>query len=131
MAKAQVDVSVSKYKLTIIYVKYITVILAILDIIHTTCSYFNIDAFSITIFRGLSIGSLILLYLVSYAFSYCKYHRIPLHYIVLSNCVATIDYYIGIPISDRALYCVYLIIFGIFSIWYVIDYKKSTCRNHR
>lgn len=45
--------------------------------------------------------------------------------------MATIDYYISIPISDRALYCFYLIIFGIFSIWYVIDYKKSTCRNYR
>lgn len=46
---------------------------------------------------------------------------------LVSNSLAIIDYYIGIPLTDKALYCLYLIIFGIFTIWYVATYKKTTC----
>lgn len=131
MAKAQVDVSVSKYKLTILYLKYITVFIALIDLIHTIFSFFNISVFELQIVCGVSIVTVIFLYLTSYTFGFCKYHRIPIHYVVISNIISCIDYYIGIPATDRQLLCVYLIIFGIFSIWYVIDYKKSTCRNYR
>lgn len=129
--KAQVDVSVSKYKLTILYLKYITVFIALIDLIHTIFSFFNISVFELQIVCGVSIVTVIFLYLTSYTFGFCKYHRIPIHYVVISNIISCIDYYIGIPATDRQLLCVYLIIFGIFSIWYVIDYKKSTCRNYR
>lgn len=125
------DVSVSKYKLTILYLKYITVFIALIDLIHTIFSFFNISVFELQIVCGVSIVTVIFLYLTSYTFGFCKYHRIPIHYVVISNIISCIDYYIGIPATDRQLLCVYLIIFGIFSIWYVIDYKKSTCRNHR
>lgn len=131
MAKAKVDVSVSKYKLTILYLKYITVFIALIDLIHTIFSFFNISVFELQIVCGVSIVTVIFLYLISYTFGFCKYHRIPIHYVVISNIISCIDYYIGIPVTDRQILCVYLIIFGIFSIWYVIDYKKSTCRNHR
>lgn len=125
------DVSVSKYKLTILYLKYITVFIALIDLIHTIFSFFNISVFELQIVCGVSIVTVIFLYLTSYTFGFCKYHRIPIHYVVISNIISCIDYYIGIPATDRQLLCVYLIIFGIFSIWYVIDYKKSTCRNYR
>ena len=125
------DVSVSKYKLTILYLKYITVFIALIDLIHTIFSFFNISVFELQIVCGVSIVTVIFLYLISYTFGFCKYHRIPIHYVVISNIISCIDYYIGIPVTDRQILCVYLIIFGIFSIWYVIDYKKSTCRNHR
>lgn len=123
--------SASNYRPTVVFTKYFTVIMALFDIVHTVFSYFNIDAFIITIFSGMSIGTLILSYLISYAFKYCEYHRIPLHYIVISNTISIIDYYIGIPISDKMLLCLYLILFGIFTIWYVKNYKKSTCRNYK
>ena len=125
------DVSVSKYKLTILYLKYITVFIALIDLIHTIFSFFNISVFELQIVCGVSIVTVIFLYLTSYTFGFYKYHRIPIHYVVISNIISCIDYYIGIPATDRQLLCVYLIIFGIFSIWYVIDYKKSTCRNYR
>lgn len=123
--------SASNYRPTVVFTKYFTVIMALFDIVHTVFSYFNIDAFIITIFSGMSIGTLILSYLISYTFKYCEYHRIPLHYIVISNTISIIDYYIGIPISDKMLFCLYLILFGIFTIWYVKNYKKSTCRNYK
>ena len=104
--------------------------MALIDIIHTTFSYFNIDAFVLTIFGGMSISTIILAYIISYAFKYCTYHRIPLHYIVISNILATIDYYIGIPVSDFALFCLGLITFGICMIWYVADYKTTACRHY-
>lgn len=122
--------SVSNLKLTSIYVKYITVTLACIDIIHTTFSYFNIDAFCLSILSGMSILTFILLYLLSYAFKFCAYHRIPLHYMVVSHVISCVDYYIGIPISDKALYCLYLVLFGIFTICYVANYKKTTRRNN-
>lgn len=49
---------------------------------------------------GISVIPLIFLYLASYMFRFCEYHRMFLHYIVFTWIINITDYYVGIPISD-------------------------------
>ena len=75
--------------------------------------------------------SLLFIYLASYAFKVCELHRLPIYYIVTSNLIATYDAYIGIPCTDKQLFCTYLIVAGLFIIGYVIAYKKIIKLDYR
>lgn len=108
----------------IISLKYLPYLLALVDIIHTILSYYDINGDILRLIGG--ILSLIFIYLASFAFKFCGLHRLPIYYVFLSNLIATYDTYIGIPCTDKQLLCTYLIITGIFIIGYVIAYKKVT-----
>lgn len=84
---------------------------------------------------GISVIPLIFLYLASYMFRFCEYHRMFLHYIVFTWIINITDYYVGIPISDLEYLCLQMIIAGIslFIILclYVKSYKKHTVKDSR
>ena len=70
------------------------------------------------------------MYVASYVFQFCEYHRMFLHYIVIDDLINIYDWYIGIPIDNRELFIVHLAIVGItlFIILYlyVKHHKKIT-----
>lgn len=111
------------YKLVLIILKYTPPILAIVDLLHTILSYYNIQAHLLSFIGGVSIFSLLFIYTASYAFQFCEKHRIPLHYVVCSNIIGLYDTYVGIPCSDKHLLCIYLILTGIFLLLYVTNNK--------
>ena len=47
---------------------------------------------------GISVIPLVFLYLASYMFRFCEYHRMFLHYIVFTWIINITDDYVGIPI---------------------------------
>lgn len=125
--------SVSKitYKLLIISLKYLPYLLALIDVIHTILSYYDINGDILRLIGGISMLSLLFIYLASYAFRFCELHRLPIYYIVTSNLIATYDAYVGIPCTDKQLFCTYLIVAGLFIIGYVIAYKKIIKLDYR
>lgn len=74
-------------------------VLASLDALNTFLSLFYIEAPIISYIGGISFLSLFFLYLSSYVFKFCEYHRMPLHFIVVNNVINIYDWYIGIPIG--------------------------------
>jgi hypothetical protein len=74
---------------------------------------------------GVSVLPLLFLYLSSYAFGFCSYHRMFLHYVSLNWVLNIYDYYIGIPLSDKELLLMYLIITGIFLFLILYLHQKS------
>ena len=77
---------------------------------------------------GVSFLPLLFLYLASYAFHFCEYHRMFLHYIVVNNILTLYDFYIGIPISDKMLFTIHVALVGqlLFLVLYL--YKKECCK---
>ncbi len=75
------------------------------------------------------------LYISSYVFRLCEYHRMFLHYIVVNTAINTYDLYIGIPLSDLEILALYMSFTGItlFIILYlyVKSHKKSTSQDSR
>lgn len=104
------------YKLEIISLKFIPYILAILCFINTIL--LNIKVF-VPVINAIGFVSpivLIFLYISSYTFKFCEYHRIPLHYVALNNIFNTIDYWFQFTITDYNFILIHSSIFGIAAI---------------
>lgn len=123
------------YKLELYLLKIIPMLLALIAFLNTVLSYFDIDLVIWSYIGSVSLLPLIFLYMSSYVFRFCEYHRMFLHYVVITNVLNVYDYYVGIPISDRELLVLHMIITGIslFIILYlyVKSTKKSSTKNNR
>ena len=100
------------HKFVLYSVKVIPMLIAGIYVLNTVLSFYDIDwpgfSYIVTL---LFIG---FIYLASFAFKFCKWHRMFIHYILLTLILNIIDYHWGIPISDRNLFLMYMIITGIF-----------------
>ena len=123
------------YKTGLILLKMIPMLLALCCLCNSILSYFNLDVCVLSYVGGISVIPLIFLYLASYMFRFCEYHRMFLHYIVSTWVINITDYYVGIPISDLEYLCLQMIIAGIslFIILYlyVRSHKKPTIEDSR
>lgn len=113
------------YKIELCLVKAIPMIYALLSLLNTTLSYFNIEAVILSYIGSVSLVTLLLLYVTSYVFKFCEYHRMFIHYTTVTWILNIIDLYIGIPVSDLGYLGIQLIIAGI-SLFIILHlYAKS------
>lgn len=129
------NLKVSLYKIEVYLLKVIPVVLALGDLLNTLLSLFKIGAAIISYIGGVSFLPLVFLYLSSYVFKFCEYHRMPLHFIVVNNINNIYDWYIGIPIGLIEMILLEIILVGI-TIFLAIyfhekDNKKLATRNNR
>ena len=124
MAKEE-SLSKALYKIELYIIKIVPFVLAIVCFVNTTLSYFGIDISFLSYLGGISIFPLLFLYLSSYVFRFCLFHRLPLHYLSINLVLNIIDDYIGIPISNRGLYSIYLIITFIFILLVVYEHTRK------
>lgn len=119
------------HKLVLLAIKVIPILLAVLSMLTTILDYCVVDT---TIVNYLILGSLIgFMYLVSYVFRFCAYHRMFLHYFVGMNLISIYDTYVGIPVSAYHLFQLYVLFTGICLIvilyLHVKNNKKSPSRD--
>lgn len=117
------------YKLELLCVKYIPILIAVIVLANAILSYFDIYIEEINYVAGTSFLTLIPMYISSYAYKFCEYHRMFIHYILSHKLLVTVDMYIGIPISDFNMLMVYLVLAGIFAL--AILYLHQKCKNDR
>lgn len=129
MAKEE-SLNKALYKIELWIIKIIPFILALVCFVNTTLSYFNIDISLLSYIGGISLLPLLFLYLSSYVFRFCMFHRLPLHYLSINLVLNVIDDYIGIPISNRGMYSLYLMITFLFIILLVYEHthKGKACQ---
>jgi hypothetical protein len=113
------------HNLEIKVIKVIPMLLALTALLNTLLSYFYMEVPLLSYIGGVSILPLLFLYLSSYSFNFCEYHRMFLHYVTLTWVLNIIDYYWGIPVSDKNLFLLYMIIAGIFLFVILYLYLKS------
>ena len=101
------------YKIELLMLKLIPMILAFTALLNSILSYFGIDLYILSYIGGISIFTMVFLYLSSYVFKFCEYHRMFLHYVVITWIINIIDYYIGIPVTDLEYLCLQMIVAGI------------------
>lgn len=125
------------HKITIGVLKIIPMLLALTTLLNQILSYFGIDLEVLGYLGGISLLPMIFLYLASYCFQFCNYHRMFLHYVVVCDILTLIDYYIGIPVSALLMLLIYLSIAGIalFIILYLHQkhvkcIKSTTCKDN-
>lgn len=117
------------YKLELLILKSLPILIALCYLLNTILSYFNIDFVLLSVIGGLSLLPIIFILVSSFVFKFCIYHRLPIYYVMISDIISCYDLYIGIPLSNRWLFIVNMIIAGIFIILIVIS-KAKICKVH-
>ena len=93
------------YKVTVIVLKILPILLAFIILLNSILSYFNIDLVILSYIGGISLITILFIYIASYTFKFCEYYRIFLYYIVITWIINIIDLYIGISINDLEYLC--------------------------
>lgn len=113
------------YKVFLIILKYIPVVITLAYILNTALYWFNIDLSVLSNIAGLSLLPWIFIYVATYVFRFCTYHRLLLYYIFLDDCINIYDYYFGIPLSDHSMLAVHTVLIGILVIVLLVNHVKS------
>ena len=119
------------YKITLYVLKVLPMIMAfsylIMFVLANTVESFVI----IPHIMGTVIAPLAFVYLTSYVFRFCAFHRLFIHYYAFVELLNVTDYYVKIPISDAAITFIHdsvTIIFLILAVvMYIYKYKKDKC----
>lgn len=98
------------YKIELYVLKIIPMLLALCSFLNTTLFYFGINLPILTYIGGISFLTLGFLYLSSYVFKFCNYHRMFLHYILVVNIISYIDMEFGIEVLNFSLFILYMTI---------------------
>lgn len=116
--------SKSLHKILLYSIKAIPVVVAGIYLLNIVLSYLYVDlSFLSYIVQYLFI---LLMYLSSFAFRFCAWHRVCIHYILVVLTLNIIDYHFGLPLSDRGLFLLYGIITGI-ALFGALYFKFRKC----
>lgn len=123
------------YKALLGSLKSIPVLIAMCYMLNTALAYIDIDIPVLSNLAGMSLFTWIFIYLASIVFRFCAYHRMFLYYILVTDVLNIVDYYVGIPISDFNLMMVHSVITGlalfIILYLYVKHNKQAIKKNSR
>ena len=126
MIKEVKSVNKRLYKLELYSAKVVPTLMAGITLANTVLSYVGIQLVCLSYIGGISLLVLIRFYITSYTYRFCSYHRMFLHYILISNSVALYDYHVGIPLSDVNLFALNMIIAGV-SLFIILYLKFKVC----
>lgn len=71
------------YKVELYLLKIMPMVIALAYLVNTVSSYFGVDIPILASIAGMSLIPLIFMYISSYVFKFCEYHRMFLHYIAV------------------------------------------------
>ena len=111
----------------LITLKVIPMLLALSAIVGMSLDFLGRDSSLFSFIGGVSFLPLLFLYVASYVFRFCEYHRMFLHYVVANNFLTYIDYYVGIPVSDKTLFMIHVILIGLFLFLVLYFYRSERC----
>ena len=103
----------SLYKTLLILLKYIPIIIALFYIVNTLGALFGIDLPVLSNIAGMSLLTWVFMYLAALVFKFCIYHRMFLYYILVTDIINIIDYYIGIPVDSYGIVMIHSVVIGI------------------
>ena len=126
MIKEVKSVNKRLYKLELYSAKVVPMLMAGITLANTVLSYIGIQLVCLSYIGGISLLVLIRFYITSYTYRFCSYHRMFLHYILISNSVALYDYHVGIPLNDVNLFALNMIIAGV-SLFIILYLKFKVC----
>ena len=122
MTMEEKQVNKTLYRLLLLVAKVIPMLLAFLHFVNILFGYFNIDSTILTYLGGISFLPILFLYITSYALKFCAYHRMFIHYCVITNIINIYDEYVGIDI-DNEKYIMLLLILTIIMLFITLYLK--------
>lgn len=110
-------------KVELFLVKIMPMIVSLAYLIIATSYCFGVDMSIMSNIAGMSFIPLLFMYVSSYVFGFCSYHRMFLHYIAFNDVINIVDVYMNIQCRMFLASCVSIIGIALFIILYL--YVKS------
>lgn len=123
MTKAEM-LNKTLYRVELYLIKTMPIVMCCIAILSTTLSYYDIDIPILSYIGGVSLLELLFMYVSSFAFKFCIYHRLPIHYLTIIWIVNIVDEFFRIPVTDKEFMLIHLIVAGIFIIL-MLYFKQS------
>lgn len=117
--------SKSLYKVFLIALKYIPILVTLSYIVNTTLCWFGIDAPVLSNISGMSLLTWLFMYIATYVFKFCNYHRLLLYFILMDDSINIYDYYFTIPLEDHIMLELHTALIGTLVITLLINHVKS------
>lgn len=117
------------YKIELYLLKVMPMLLAAIYLVNTVLSYYDIIIPALSYIGGLSFIPLVFMYVSSYVFRFCSYHRMFLHYIVVNDLINLTDYYYTLPISDWEFLILHMSVAGVSLFIILYLYVKGHSKN--
>lgn len=118
----------SLYKIELHWIKIIPMVIAVLSFLDTILSYIGYEGATLSYIIALLVW--LFLYLSSFVFKFCRWHRMFLYYILLEGIINWYDYTFIIPLELRPMIAIQLVIAFVFICLglYFHKYDKHPCR---
>lgn len=122
------DYSINKklYGYVLSLIKAIPIIMMGLSLLSVVLSYSGVDSTIVSYIGGISLLFLLFMYLSSIAFGFSASHRWFIYYCAILWVICGIDENIGIPLSDKGMLLLFLIIAGITLIAVILSKNKES-----
>ena len=98
-------------------------LLALCSMLHTILFHLGINTTFLVSLGKVSFLTLGFLYISSYAFHFCGFHRVFLHYILNVNIINYVENQFGLPFSNDTMLGVYIAIALMFLFIIIFKYK--------
>lgn len=113
------------YKIELYVLRIIPILLAICSFLHTILFHLGFDTTFLVSLGKVSFLTLGFLYISSYAFHFCSFHRMFLHYILTVNIISYVENQFRLPVSNSLMLGIYLGVAIIFTFIILTKYKDG------
>lgn len=113
------------YKVFLVALKYIPVLVTLSYVINTILCWFNVDLPVLSNISGMSLLTWLFMYIATYVFKFCNYHRLLLYFILVDDSINIYDYYFTIPLENHVMLELHTALVGILVIILLINHVKS------
>lgn len=124
------ELKLSKYKIFLIILKFIPLILAILEFLHSVLVLFGYNSILIRYLGGISLIPILFIYIAADVFQFCAYHKMFIYYIVIIEFISFLDNIFQFDVSVLFMLSIIVIITILFLMLilynYVTNNKKIT-----
>lgn len=93
--------------------KILPSLIALIYFLNIILNLFDVSLNSLSYLAGMSFIPLLFMYISSYVFQFCEYHRLPLHYILTTNLLSIIGYEFEIAVDVWLYIVIHSILFGL------------------
>ena len=90
-----------KHKLLIFVLKILPAIMAGSYVIEMISIFLGFGAQVLVNFIGMIVAPILFMYLASYVFKFCEYHRIFIHYVLILEILTTVKWYYPVIVTSQ------------------------------
>lgn len=102
-----------KHKLLIFTLKILPAIMASSYVIDMISVFLGFGTQVVVNFIGMIVAPILFMYLASYVFKFCEYHRIFIHYVLILEILTTVKWYYPVIVTSQLVLNISFILSGL------------------